>query len=180
MKVYFSASSSTLSEDKGSYSKIIEAISKSGGTLISNWVEDKTRLNAEDLFKQTINEIKSADVLVAEITYPSTGVGQQIALALSWKIPVIALKRSDVNHTSRFTLGTKSSFLKIVKYDATSLVKKISTSFENVKKSKYIKFNFVTTREMSDFLESKSDERGLSKSELLRKIVEDWKKSNNQ
>ena len=119
-------------------------------------------------------------MLVAEITYPSTGVGQQIALALSWKIPVIALKRSDVNHTSRFTLGTKSSYLKIVKYDAKSLTKKISTSFEDVKKSKYIKFNFVTTREMSDLLESKSNERGLSKSELLREIVEDWKKSNNQ
>lgn len=178
MRVYFSASSSTLSEDRDSYSEIIKAISKSGNTLISNWVEDKTKLDAGDLFEQTINEIKGADVLIAEITYPSTGVGQQIALALSWKIPVVALKRSDVNHTSRFTLGTKSSYLKIVKYDTKTLIKKIADALEEVNKSKYIKFNFVTTREISDFLEIKSEERGLSKSELLREIVEDWKKCN--
>ncbi|MCX6727016.1 MAG: hypothetical protein NTY75_04415 [Candidatus Shapirobacteria bacterium] len=179
MNVYFSASSLTLSEDKDSYSRIIKVISKSGGTLISNWIEDKTKLKAGELFEQTIEDIKRADILVAEITYPSTGVGQQIALALSWKMPVIALKRSDVDHESRFTLGTKSQYLKIVKYDANSLENELRKSFNEVKKSKYIKFNFVTTRDISDLLEKKSKEKSMSKSELLREIVEEWKKLNN-
>jgi nucleoside 2-deoxyribosyltransferase len=179
MKVYFSASSSNLIKDKELYLRITNTILKSGGTLISNWIDDKTKLNANDLFEQTTKDIKSADFLVAEITYPSTGVGQQIGLALSWKIPVVALKRIDINNDSRFTVGTKSPYLKIVKYNLDSLEKTLSVSFEDIKKSKYIKFNFVTTREINDYLEQKSNEKKISKSELLREIVEDWKNCNN-
>ena len=179
MKVYFSASSSKLSENKQLYLKIIEVITKSGGSIISNWIEDRAKLNAEEMFDQTISDIKQADLLVAEMTYPSTSVGQQIALALSWKIPVIALKRSDINRGSRFTLGTKSPYLKIIKYNLSSLEKYLKNSLNEIKKSRYIKFNFITTREIGDFLDQKSQEKGFSKSELLRKIVEEWKSQNS-
>lgn len=179
MDVYFSASSSTLTEDRSSYNLILEAIEKAGGRIVSNWIEDKTKLDAEDLFEQTIIDIKKSELLVAEITHPSTGVGQQIAMALSWKIPVIALKRSDVNHDSRFTLGTKSPYLKIINYDKKTLIGQLTKGFEDIKKSKYVKFNFITTREINDFLEEKSEEKGVSKSELLREIVETWKKNNS-
>jgi hypothetical protein len=96
MKIYFSASSSNLNKDRELYEVIIKAIEESGGQSACNWIEDKTKLNASELFEKTIEDIKSSEVLIAEITHPSQVVGQQIAMALSWKIPVIALKRTDV------------------------------------------------------------------------------------
>ncbi len=179
MKIYFSASSSNLNKDRELYEVIIKAIEESGGQSACNWIEDKTKLNASELFEKTIEDIKSSEVLIAEITHPSTGVGQQIAMALSWKIPVIALKRTDVKGDSRFTLGTKSPYLHIIKYTPSTLGKVLRKTFDDVNKSKYIKFNFVTTRELYDFLDTNSQAKGMSMSELLRIIVEDWRTRNS-
>lgn len=175
MKVYFSASSSTLKEDKNLYKNITETISKLGGVLISDWMVDKTRLSPESLFDQAVKDIRQADLLVAEITHPSTGVGQQIGLALSWKIPVIALKRGGLKNNSRFTLGTKSKLLKIVIYDADTLENKLKKYFNGIKKYKYVKFNFITTRDIYDYIDGKSRAEGISMSEFLRNIVEEYR-----
>jgi len=178
IKVYFSAPSSDLSKDKQHYKKIIKTITNHGDKLISNWIEDDRKLKAKNLFDLTVDEIKQADVVVADITRPSTGVGQQITLAISWKIPVIALKRFDSNHNSRFTLGTDSPYLEIIKYESESLNNKLITALNKVSKDKLIKFNFVTTRDIYEYLDTKSKELGLSKSVLLRKIIKSWMKNN--
>lgn len=179
MLAYISASSRGLDEDKNLYHQIIAILSESNYGLISNWVEDKNRLTAEQLFDQATADIKKSDLLIAEVTHPSTGTGQQIALALSQKIPVVLLKKSGVGSGSRFTVGTKSSYLKIINYTSNSLEKDLKKALENINKDKYIKFNFITTREINDFLEEKSEKKDISKSEFLRNIIEDWRKSNN-
>lgn len=178
MFAYFSASSYFLNKNKGLYNKIIEILSSSGYDLISNWVDDKTKLNPEQLFEQATDAIKKSDLLVAEITNPSTGVGQQISLALSWKIPVVLLKKSTIRTTSRFTLGMESPLLKKIEYNSVSLKNILKVTLEDVKKNNYIKFNFITTRDINDFLDTKSREKNISKSEFLRKIIEDWRKDN--
>ena len=179
MLAYFSASSNFLDKNKDLYIRIIKIISTSGYSLTSNWVNDKTKLNPEQLFEQATSAIKKSNILIAEITNPSTGVGQQISLALSQKIPVIILIRSDIEHEPRFTFGTKSPYIKIVKYDSSSLEYGLKKNLNNIKKNKYVKFNFVTTREINNFLEETSKEKNISKSEFLRKIIEYWKNKNN-
>lgn len=179
MFAYFSASSHFLDKNKDLYNKIIKILSNSGYSLISNWVNDKIKLNPELLFEQATDDIKKSDLLVAEITNPSTSVGQQISLALSQKIPVIILIRSGIKYEPRFTFGMKSPYIKIIRYDSFSLEDGLKKNLNNIKKNKFVKFNFVTTREINNFLEETSKEKNISKSEFLRKIIEDWKNKNN-
>lgn len=171
--VYFSAPSTSTPEDLIRYKQIVDSIKKAGGSLIQNWVEENNVQGARELFEETVNNIKKSQVLVAEITNPSTGVGQQIAMAISWKIPVLALKRKE-EYASKFTLGTKSPYLTLLKYTPTDLTRKLAVWFDKISTNKFIKFNFITTREIYDYLENQSATTGESMSECLRRIAESW------
>lgn len=179
MFVYFSSSSQFINENKDIYNKIINVLSKNGYSLISNWVDDKSKPNPEKLFEEASDAIRKSDLLVAEITNPSTGVGQQISLAIAWKLPVIMLIKENVKDSSRFTLGMDSPLLKKVEYNFSSIELKLHKSLEKIKKNNFVKFNFLSTRDINDFLEKRSCSKGVSKSEFLREIVESWMKSNN-
>lgn len=96
--------------------RIIKSIQGLGAKITYNWVLDKEKLQPKELFERAIEGIKRSDLLVAEITYSSIGVGQQITLALSWKIPVLALYQKNTPKTSRFALGMKSPFLTVRQY----------------------------------------------------------------
>lgn len=172
--VYFAAPSSFLSKHKETLEKITTAIDQAGGKLTLKWFEDKNRLSPEGIFTQAIEGIRSADIVVAEISYPSTGVGQQIALALSWKIPVIALYKKDAEGPSRFTIGFQSELFSSLKYTDKDLLKLLEKEFTLVLKSRYVKFNFIATREINNFLEEKSGSAGISKSQYLRDILRFW------
>ena len=173
-QVYFSAPSSFLREHKETLEKIVAAINRAGGKLTLKWFEDKHKLSPEGIFTQAIEGIKSADIVVAEISYPSTGVGQQIALALSWKIPVIALPKKGTEGPSRFTVGFQSELFSSFEYSEDELPKLLENQFSAVLKSGYVKFNFIATREINDYLEEKSKAAGISKSQYLRDILRFW------
>ncbi|NCN08053.1 hypothetical protein COY29_05020 [Candidatus Woesebacteria bacterium CG_4_10_14_0_2_um_filter_39_14] len=176
LSVYFSAPSAFCS-NKILLNKIVKSIESAGGKIILKWFEDKTKLSPRSLFKEATEAIKSADIMVAEITYPSTGVGQQIAFALSWKIPVIAIYKKGANNPSRFTIGTPSELLSVVEYNENNLKTILVENFNNFSKKEFEKFNFISTGEINDYLKKTSLSFGLSKSQLLRKIVLDWIKN---
>lgn len=174
--VYFSVPSSFCSKRK-LLEKIVKVIEKSGGKLTLRWFEDKTKHSPEELFHQAVEGIKSADILVAEISSPSTGVGQQISYAISWKIPVIAIYRKGRSVPSRFTIGNSSDSLRSLEYDEESLEKLLKEKFKEILKKRFVKFNFISTREINDYLNRESLSRGISKSQLLRSIILDWRES---
>jgi len=174
LHVYFSASSSELEERKPLYLEIIDSINVLGTKLTYNWLLDKERLKPEEIFEKASEGIKEADVMVAEITYPSIGVGQQITLALSWKIPVVALYQKSKPQTSRFALGMKSPYLTLKQYGKDNLEEVLKESFDEVVKRQFIKFNFISTKEINDYLERKSFSSGVSKSQFLRRIMREW------
>jgi hypothetical protein len=171
--VYFSASSE-IRKDKNLLGLISEAIKKTGGKITLPWFEDNTVLTPEKLSAQAIKGIKKADIVIAEISSPSTGVGQQIALAMSWKIPVIAFRRSNSKSFPRFTLGYKSDLLTVVEYEGDNIEELIYKNLNVLLKSRFVKFNFISTLEINEYLNKKSASLNLSKSEVLRKIIKDW------
>lgn len=52
-------------------------------------------LPARQIWQRDISWIKQADVVIAEVTNPSLGVGYEIAKAEEWGKPVLALFRDD-------------------------------------------------------------------------------------
>lgn len=95
-KVYF-ACSIRGGGDTSSYLAIIRAIQSAGGEVISEvFVHDAIQyggspLPAEEIYQRDIAMIQEADVVIAEVTNPSLGVGYELAYAETLKKPIACL-----------------------------------------------------------------------------------------
>ena len=98
-KLYFAGSIRGGREDAALYRRIIQELGKYGDVLTEH-VGDRTlteagqsNLSDRDIHDRDVSWIRSADVMIAETTQPSLGVGYEIAVAARHHIPIIALFR---------------------------------------------------------------------------------------
>lgn len=96
MKVYFAGSIRGGREDAAIYTRIVELLKRYGHVLTEH-VADPSLLG-EDLEDEAIHKrdmewLEAADVLVAEVTVPSHGVGYEIARAETLGKPILCLLR---------------------------------------------------------------------------------------
>jgi len=95
MRIYFSGSIRGASADRETYRIIVEHLKGHGAVLTEHVVEanevDESEPDDREIFKQDLEWLKSADVLVAEVTSPSLGVGYEIGKAEEYGIPVLCL-----------------------------------------------------------------------------------------
>lgn len=109
MKIYFAGSIRGGRQDAALYSQIIRRL-KTYGSVLTEHV-GATNLTEEDLSDEAIYErdmrwLKEADVVVADVTVPSHGVGYEIARAESLGIPVLCLHRPEAGyHPSALIAG---------------------------------------------------------------------------
>lgn len=95
-KVYF-ACSIRGGGDTSNYLAIIDAIKDTGATLLSEvFVHDAIQyggspLPVEEIYQRDITMIQDADVVIAEVTNPSLGVGYELAYAESLEKPILCL-----------------------------------------------------------------------------------------
>ena len=98
MTIYFAASISGGRGDQAVYSRIVELLRSHGTVLTEHFGDANLTAAGEDLADQAIHDrdlewLRSADVLVAEVTTPSLGVGYEIGRAVEWGTRVICLYR---------------------------------------------------------------------------------------
>ena len=98
--IYFSGSISGGRGDVATYRRIIDALENDGHRVLAGAVAAEhvgahgESLTAREIFERDLRWIEQADVLVAEVSTPSTGVGYEIAAArYRYGIPVICLSR---------------------------------------------------------------------------------------
>lgn len=95
-KVYF-ACSIRGGGDTSSYIDIIKAIQQSGGEVLSEiFVHDAINLGgsplpADEIYQRDIEMIQAADIVIAEVTNPSLGVGYELAYAEKLQKPILCL-----------------------------------------------------------------------------------------
>ena len=102
MKVYFACSIRGGRADAEYYAKLVEHIKKKATVLSEIFVDNKLTAGgmdkpSHDIWKTDTNWISEADVIIAEVTNPSLGVGYEISLAESLNKPILALFRDDSN-----------------------------------------------------------------------------------
>jgi nucleoside 2-deoxyribosyltransferase len=73
--------------------------------------------DAAEVFEHDIDCIKNCDLLLAEISYPSTGLGFEIATALNLGKKVLAIAKQDAKVT-RMILGVNHSNFKVMRYSS--------------------------------------------------------------
>jgi len=101
MKIYFAGSIRAGREDVVLYGQLIEKLKKYGPVLTEHVGDPKITIDGEGydtegdkkVWLKDMDFMKQAEVLVAEITIASLGVGYEIAKAEEKSIPVLCLFR---------------------------------------------------------------------------------------
>ncbi len=147
MKVYFTASTSNNEDLISFYKNIIQNIKDhhlpilSGEQIIyKEQLEVDKKIGSPSIFDRQKKRIDEADLVIAETSKPSLGVGGEIVYALTSGKPVLALVHTKFeDHISPMIAGNPSENLFIEYYDEDSISNKLHdfiTHIEKIKKRK--------------------------------------------
>jgi len=120
MKIYFAGSIRGGRDDADLYMKIIEHLQKYGDVLTEHVGSKEIdqggeKLAEEEIYQRDMDWLTSADIVVAEVTTPSLGVGFEIAKALESGKKILCLFRKDSGRSlSAMISGCKE--LEVVSY----------------------------------------------------------------
>lgn len=121
LKIYFSGAISAGRERQPLYVCMVEFMQMRGLRVLSAHVahaevlQAEARLTPEEIFTRDMRMIEACDVMVAEVSRPSLGVGYEIATALQLRRPVLCLCDKEIFLTRMLT-GNADPNLKIVFY----------------------------------------------------------------
>ena len=137
MKIYFAGSIRGGRNDKELYFEIINHLQKYGEVLTEhvgniNLTESGENLPDNSIYKRDISWISEADVLVAEVSTPSIGVGYEIREAeREGKDTICLYRNSSEKKLSAMISGNEKS--KIIVYDSLEkLTSEIDSYFSNL------------------------------------------------
>lgn len=180
MIVHFIAPKTNLDKEIKDFRSIIDAIHKRGYALALDWLEPAymklthSRSKVMDwskVCKANIEAIPKSDLVIAEISTKSFGVGYEVGLAASQKKPVLLLRRTGVSREA-FLTGLDHPYVQKKEYDDTNLDKIIGRFLkENDIPSKDMRFNFFLDRKTHNYLQWASVQKGKTKAEILRELV---------
>ena len=101
MKIYFAGSIRGGREDAQLYENIIAYLEEKGQVLTEHvgktdlsW-EGETSRKDEEIYNRDMEWLQSADILIAEVTTPSLGVGYELGIAEKLQIPILCLYRLE-------------------------------------------------------------------------------------
>ena len=121
MNIYFSCSITGGRDDQPVYEAIVAALIEDGhevptAILASQEVMDLEMLEQpETVYQRDVAWVQGCDVLVAEVSTPSHGVGYEIALALALGKPVLCCYREG-RPVSKMILGNDHPLLTLASY----------------------------------------------------------------
>ncbi|GEM_PF-373410 len=128
--IYFAASISAGRDYIQNYVRIVEILKKMGHTVLSEHVADpmltaiagEVEISSQEIYQRDIAWINQCDVMVAEVTKPSLGVGFEIAYAVNRKKTVIALHYQNAEQRlSSMIVGQNSKYIRVLDYTLENL-----------------------------------------------------------
>ena len=96
MKIYFAGSIRGGRDEEKTYLKIIDYLGSFGDVLtehVGYKDVEKSEKNHSDIyiFERDVKWLESSDVMIADVTVPSLGVGYEIGFAETLNIPILCL-----------------------------------------------------------------------------------------
>lgn len=113
MKVYFAGAIRGGRSKVLDYQKMVEAFEKNYAEVLTKHVADQSlsvngeNIPLEEIYKRDIELLKQCDIVFADITVPSLGVGYELAYAESLGKHIYAVYEKDAN-VSGFIRGNKN------------------------------------------------------------------------
>ena len=134
MNIYFACSLTGGRELESVYQTIVHALTEEDHRVLtahlveSNVMEMEAAFSPSEVYSRDVAWIRSCDVLVAEVSVPSHGVGYEVGFALGIEKPVLALYQEG-RKVSKMISGNPDKNLSVKKYAATGEAIQFSTQF---------------------------------------------------
>lgn len=178
MKVFFTASLHA-SIDVSVYQKIVSVIEKMGHTVkadhiigtASEKLETLSLRERTDYHRKMSKAISSCDVMVCEVSFPSTiTVGHEVTLALDKGMPVVALHQPGKE--PGVLQGLHSDRFMLLEYIPSEVSEVLEYSLEDVAEKIDIRYNFFISPKMVRFLDYIAKETKTPRAVFLRQLIE--------
>ena len=121
MNIYFACSITGGREFEADYQEIVAALTADGHEIPtshlaqSDVMENERKLTPQDVYERDVNWIRNCDVLIAEVSAPSHGVGYEIGFALNIGKLVLCLHQKE-RRVSKMITGNKDSAITVQAY----------------------------------------------------------------
>ena len=132
MNIYFACSITGGREFESAYQAIVGALVEAGHQVPTAHLAEsgvgavEAVLDPHDVYARDVDWIRSSNVLIAEVSVPSHGVGYEIGFALGIRKPVLALYQEG-RKVSKMISGNPDDLLKVRSYrdpvEATQVMK---------------------------------------------------------
>lgn len=184
MKVFFNASLTGRKEYLEHYNRINKAILSTDKEVVAAPVlsGDKAKSiegdskEMMDYYKKLQSWIRKADICVFEVSFPSTSIGHEIALALYSSKPVIALHVEGA--TKNLILETiNDDRLQLIDYKLDDVENVVQDALDYASENMDTRFNFFISPQIGNYLDWISKNKKLPRAVFLRQLIQnDMKK----
>jgi len=178
MKIYFSAAIVQKEQFGPAYEEIVAALTELGHTVF----QDTTTVSLQDAitksdddrvayYKQVVQWISQSDVVVLEVSFPSTlHIGHEISLALEKGKPVVALYQRGFEPS--FFLGKEDDRLFWSDYQPGDLKKSLAFLLDSAVDLSDTRFNFFISPRHIAYLDWIVQHKKIPRSVYLRQLIE--------
>lgn len=178
MLIYFNASVSSKAEYNAHYKKIVELLEKQGHKVIADHILDypvtkrseETSKSRKAYYSQMIKRIKKSDLMVAEISFPSTvHVGHELTLAMDFNKPVLALYQK----TKRPILfwGLEEDRFLVEEYTDAEIEDVIKRGVDYLSEHMDTRFNFFISPRIENYLDWIAKNKRTPRAVYLRNLI---------
>lgn len=178
MKVYFVGSITGKKQYLGNYRRIVEALKKQGVDVTENtldpsedYVKSLSDEGKVEYYKKVLNWINAADIIIAEGSYQSIGVGHEISLAIGKGKPVVVLHQKGT-YAAHFLEGLQSDKLMVLQYDLDELEAVVKEATDYAAEQVDTRFNFFISPRHQHYLDWISRKRMVPRAVHLRNLLE--------
>jgi 2'-deoxynucleoside 5'-phosphate N-hydrolase len=135
MKIYFAGSIRGGRDDGELYGRIISFLKKYG-TVLSEHVGDpnlslygETKTSDVDIYERDVAWVEECDMMIAEVTTPSLGVGYEIGRAEALGKPILCLFRNENSERRLSAMISGNKNLKVFAYQTEDEIKDVLERF---------------------------------------------------
>lgn len=181
MKIYFVASPRLVSKEPGLFRAIHGHLAKNNVMLsdrLLKWTDkkvvekiyNKSQKESVDVYRQSIELIKKADVVMMEVSSHSVSMGYLISKSLDLCKPVVAFYKKGTKIL--FLRGISNPKFKLVEYDKKNISALLDQSLDEAKKEIDVRFNFFVSPKILTYLDWVAQKRMIPRSVFLRNLIE--------
>ena len=185
MKIFFNSSVTGSSVYKGNYEAIGNVLETTDHDLITplfaasrDHIEKETAAETDTYYAKLMRWLKSADIFLFEVSYPSLGIGHEITMAFQFNKPVIALytdgKRPYILD------GAEADRLQILEYSMDDLESVVLGALDYAADQQDTRFNFFISPKHQNYLDWVSKTRKVPRAVFLRKLIEEDIRDNGE